>query len=247
MSKKYSSAGDAVYTDDFDDVLAVLSGPSPWRAFIEPNLKQMRSKLSRASFQVVGEKDYQAVLDRLKITGNARSIPGVTDKYHQTITMLEYKGQNSGQSYLGASLHECVHLVSHPVDANTSDHSTAIQFLGVGLLEGLVECVTEDILVGQNIPLVKDTKKRGHQERERIVRAMFQDVTADWGNLLFQGQQQPFVSTMEQTYSPTGWQHLKNIAGAANDVLALQLMANFKKQQQAKAPRVVKVPVPVFR
>ena len=206
------SAEERIREDQFGDVLKVLAGTSPWQAFITRNLAAIKNKLPQRPFRVVNRKDFEKVLGR-----DAGHTPGVTDKKTGVITMLEFFGVNSHATFLGAALHEAVHLVSHPPGGSQAGQSTAMKTLDEGLLEGLVECVTEDILTSQRITLASK-EKRGHPKRVPVARELINTFGIPLlGRLLFEGDFSPFTHQMILTYSMAGWEEIKRRTKAEDD------------------------------
>jgi hypothetical protein len=206
------SAGERIREDQFGEVLKVLAGKSPWQPFITKNLAAIKNKLPKRPFRVVSRKEFEAVLGR-----DAGHIPGVTDKRTGVITMLEFFGGNSHATFLGAALHEAVHLVSHPPGGSRAGQSTAMGTLDEGLLEGLVECVTADILTSQGITLA-EKEKRGHQRRVPVAKALVDRFGVPLlGRLLFQGDFSTFTFQMILAFSKDGWEEIKRRTKANDD------------------------------
>jgi hypothetical protein len=244
----YTSGGDWVDQSDFSSVLDILAGRSPWQSYILPNLKI--AKASRRSFSVLPENQFR---ERTKLDVND---PGVTFKQTGDIIMLQWGA--AGRTYLSAVLHESVHLVSHPPNQG-QPHSTAMAYLGEGLLEGLVEVVTEDILKAQSIALAP-AKMRGHQERVPIVRELIKTAGIPiFARALFQGwvptplerwrehMPPPFRGRgmfwrnnneltweMQLTYSPDGWNIIKALATAKQTTQALHQMVVYRQRQEQR-------------
>jgi len=65
--------------------------------------------------------------------------------------LKEFPQRNFGKSKVGIALHEAVHLFSHPPGRSNRIRATVYEMLGRGLLEGLTQMVTEDILSTQCI------------------------------------------------------------------------------------------------
>ena len=121
----YRSGEDRVYENDFEAVLAVLAGPSQWQEHIRESLRVARQNLPRRAFRIVNSEEFVRTMRALGESGDMAHIPGVTDKRAGIITMQEFFGKNSHQTFLGAALHEAVHLVSHPPGRSEKQHSTA--------------------------------------------------------------------------------------------------------------------------
>jgi SAM-dependent methyltransferase len=220
----FRSAEDRVYEDDFEAVLTVLAGPSPWQEYIRENLRVARQNLPRRAFRVVNSEEFVRTMRALGEDGDMAHIPGVTDKRAGIITMQEFFGKNSHQTFLGAALHEAVHLVSHPAGRSRTQHSTAWGILGEGLLEGLVECVTRDILSTQGIALAQPGLL-GHQQRVPVARELLRRLSVPLlARVLFGGDFQQFLMVMNHTYSPAGWTEIKMLTTSNNPARAIQRM-----------------------
>ena len=226
----FKSAEETVLEPGFNSVLKVLAGPSPWQEYILPNLAIIKKKLPAKPFSIVTLREYSDLLDNRGINGTDRNIPGFTDKQTGTITMVEW-GPNTKSTFLGAALHEAVHLVSHPPQQGAAN-STAWDILGQGLLEGMVECVTLDILLAQRIALAKPSM-RGHQQRLKVAVTLLRTLSIPFmARVLFGGQKDPFEPVVRHTYSWNGWDEIKTLATNNEADRALERMKFWRASQQ---------------
>jgi hypothetical protein len=212
--------------------LEVLARRSPWQSYILPNLKIAKS--SRWSFTILPISQF------VERTGQSRNVPGWTDKQTGEIIMQDWSGSDSPShtpwTYLSAVLHELVHLVSHPPNQG-APHSTAMQYLGTGLLEGLVEVVTEDILTAQHIALARG-RMRGHQERVPIVRNLMETTGIPFfARVLFEGDGCQLTPVMEFTYSRAGWNGIRAQATNYQTRMALDLIRDSRARQEEEHRR----------
>lgn len=234
------SAEQRIREDDFETVLTVLVGPSPWQQFLRTNLATARQNLPRRPFRVVNRREFERTMQALGDAGDVGHIPGVTDKRNGIITMQEFFGVNSQATFLSAALHEAVHLVSHPPGRGDRVHSTAWGIVGEGLLEGMVECVTIDVLNAQNITLAR-TNMRGHVQRVPVAVALLRRFGLPLiGRLLFGGEFRPFLQLMNDTYSARGWQEIQSLTTRNNPQQAIQRINQQRAQQgqQVRSPSV---------
>jgi len=226
----FKSAEEPVLEPGFNSVLKVLAGPSPWQEYILPNLGIVKKKLAAKPFSIVTLREYSDLLDNRGIKGTDRNIPGFTDKQTGTITMVEW-GPNTKTTFLGAALHEAVHLVSHPPQQGAAN-STAWDILGQGLLEGMVECVTLEILLAQRIALAKPSM-RGHQQRLKVAVALLRTLSIPFmARVLFGGQKDPFEPVVRNTYSWNGWDEIKTLTTNNDADRALERMKFWRASQQ---------------
>jgi hypothetical protein len=225
------SAEEPIGDGEFESVLKVLTGPSSWQPYLVENLRLARKTLPARPFRVVKLAEFENVMQALGHTGSVRNIAGVTDKRTGVITMLEWR-VNSGQTFLGAALHEAVHLVSHPPGRGTDSLSTANAPLGPGLLEGLVECVTIDILKEQRIALAR-TSMRGHLQRLPVAIAALRGFGPHvLSRLLFKGDASQLEAFMVHIYSQAGWNAIRAATTDNQPQRAMQIMKLFRERQE---------------
>ena len=235
----FSSGSDRVQDFEFNDVLAILEGPSPWREYIRTNLAIARTKISSSSFRIVSSDKFDAVLSSLNME-DPKAV-GVTNKQTGEITMKEW-GLNSGRSYLLAVLHECVHMVSDPA-AQGRAHSTAYGQLGGGLLEGMVECVAEDILTSQRLPLPSaDSGMLGYADGvSAIARELLTNFSVPFfARVLFQGNGDQLLAVMNFIYSSAGWAQAKSLISAGRIRDARDLMTRMRADEDDKRNKALR-------
>ena len=212
-------------------MLKVLTGPSPWQPFLVQNLSLAKKTLPARPFRVVKLAEFENVMQALGHKGNVRHIPGVTDKRAGVITMQEWR-VNSGETYLGAALHEAVHLVSHPPGRGKDSLSTANAALGEGLLEGLVECVTMDILKAQRITLARPSL-RGHVERLPVAIALLLPFGVHvLSRVLFGGDSSQLEAFMVHIYSKPGWDAIRLATTDNKPQRAMQIMKVYREREE---------------
>jgi hypothetical protein len=219
MGAPYKSAEDRIDEDDFEAVLTVLAGPSPWQKYIVPSLKAARSKWTKPVFQIVNSSEFTRIAANLGISDDAGNIPGVTDKTQGQITMQDEFGQNLHNCRLGHALHESVHLVSDPPGKTPEGRSSLRGMVADGVFEGIVEAVTEDILHEQKIALASENY-RGHPQRVPVVRKLFKTLEQHqvppvplFGRLLFVGDLtiNHLVMPMNWILSAGGWTQVQGL------------------------------------
>jgi hypothetical protein len=225
------SAEERIREGDFGAVLKVLAGLSPWQQFISPNLAIARQHFPARPFRVVKYREFQDTMRALGNEGSTSNIPGVTDKRTGTITMQEWFGENSGATFLGAALHEAVHMVSAPPEQGRKT-TIGYSIFGEGLNEGLTECVTIDILRKQRIGLARE-KWRGHLPRLRVAVALLLPLGIPMlGEVMFRANFEPFMRLMHQRYSVQGWEELKRLTTENKPEQAIARMSQLSARQQ---------------
>ena len=230
--RKFKSADDRVEDDEFELVLGVLAGTSPWQDYVVPALAEARKTLPDRPFRILSRKDYATEFKKIDSRGDPDSSPGITNKKEGIILLLEYFGVKSRATRLGLALHEAVHLVSHRPGRAGKPHSTAFPVLGEGLLEGLVEVVTSDILRAQTIALA-NVEGRGHQKRVPVAEELIRTLNVPClAKVLFAGEFGLFHEVMVSTYSGPGWIEIQRLTTADNPDGAIRRMNELRAAQE---------------
>ena len=225
------SAAEPIGDGEFESVLKVLTGPSPWQPYLRENLRLARKNLPAKPFRVLKLGDFENHMHSLGYKGSVRSIAGITDKSKGVITMQEWQ-VNSGLTFLGAALHEAVHLVSHPPGKGPTSNSTVHDALGDGLLEGLVECVTIEILNEQRITLAPP-RMRGHVDRLPVAIALLRGFGVPvLARALFGGDSSQLEAFMIHIYSKPGWDNIRAATTDNKPQAAMKIMKIFRARQE---------------
>lgn len=232
----FTSAEDRVDDGSFKSITAILGGDSPWKYFITPALEVTLRNVPSDVFQVLPPREYKTELAKIDPKADEAHTPGITDKKSGIIRMKGYFGTQSREAMLGLSLHETVHLISHK--PGKSGRSTAFGFLEEGLLEGLVEKVTTDILIAQKITLA-DSRKRAHQQRVPVIEELLATYRIPLyllGCVLFKGDFERFFRLMEAAFGGPGWQEIKRLTTAENPAKARTRMAELRAVEEKAHP-----------
>jgi hypothetical protein len=234
----FKSAEERVDEDAFDSVWAVLIGDSSWKEFITPAADITKKNLPKRPFRVVPPAEYAPELAALDKSADPNDTPGVTDKRKGIVWVQGFFGTKSREGMMGHALHELVHLVSHKQGMSDQDMSTAKTALGSGLLEGLVELITTDILTTQKIKLA-ESNHRGHQKRVPVV----QDLMATYGiggsilgPALFRGETERLIRITEVAFSTAGWMEIKRLTTSDNPEGAKRRMAELRAKEEKANP-----------
>jgi hypothetical protein len=246
--RKFRSAEDRIEEEDFESVLSVLCGTSPWRDFVVPALAEARKSLPSRPFRILNRADYETEFRKID-KGDPDGSPGITNKKDGVILMLEFFGVKSRATRLGLALHEAVHLVSHRPGRSGKAHSTAYPVLGEGLLEGLVEVVTSDILRAQQITLASP-EGRGHQKRVPVAEELIRTLNIPClAKVLFAGDYSVFFQVMTATYTGPGWIEIQRLTTADDPAGAIRRMNELRaaeaRNNKARLERLMRqVPKP---
>ncbi len=234
----FKSAEDRIDDDSFDAVWAVLTGDSSWKEFIGPAAEACKKNMAKRPFRVVPPADYAPELAKLDKTATPNDTPGVTDKKNGIAWVQGYFGTKSREGMLGHGLHELVHLISHKPGVSGEDSSVAVRQLAAGLLEGLVELITTDILTTQGIKLA-DPKKRGHQKRVPVVEELINVYgigPSILGPVLFKGEYERLIRITEAAFSTAGWMEIKKLTTSDNPDGAKKRMRELRAKEEAANP-----------
>jgi hypothetical protein len=246
---KFSSATTEVTANSFQDVLAVLAGPSDWLQYLGSNVKTVQNNPS-FTFRVEPEDKFPDAVKALGLNPLPDDAVGVTDKMTGTILLLK-KDNGRLQSDIRAgrvspnlldALHECVHLVSYPVLTPLRVSKGRI-FLGSVLEEGLVELIAEQILASQTVALpTADSKMLGHQNKVPMARRLLADVgPKSLACLLFFGHDGQFKDRVHAVYGVGEWDHIKTCSERdKTGLLTIQLMKSSAEKQRSKTQKTAK-------
>ena len=188
--------------------------------------KVFASHASLPARRIVNSEEFVRTMRALGERHDMAHIPGVTDKRAEHHHHAGVLWKNSHQTFLGAALHEAVtRFRTHRAGRETTQHRMGD--LG-SLLEGLVECVTRDILTAQGSRtcpgpvLTPAIQKRVPIARE-LLRSLSVPLLAH--PILFGGDFQRFLMVMNHTHSPAGWTEIKYLTTANNPARAVQRMS----------------------
>ncbi len=233
----FKSAEDRIDGDSFDAIWAVLTGNSSWREYILPAAEAAKRNQANRPFRVVSPKEYAPELARLDGSASPLDTPGVTDKRNGIAWVQGAFGTESREGMLGHALHELVHLISHEPGNSGKQNSTALGLLGTGILEGLVEWITSDILTTQGIKLAAPGK-RGHQKRVPVVEELMNSYgigTRFLGPALFRGDRRLF-RVAEAGFTTAGWIQIQRLTTSDNPDGAKRRMKELRASEEKANP-----------
>ncbi|MFN7998727.1 MAG: hypothetical protein U0Q18_34205 [Bryobacteraceae bacterium] len=158
---------------------------------------------------------------------------GFTDKVKGEVVFKEVF-KDSREALMVSALHEMVHWVSDP--AGQGKQVTAMGFLERGLLEGLTQVVTEDLLQDQGIA---PYSKPIYAERASIVRKLIDRIgIRPFGEALFGGRVQRLQPLLD-TYGYPALQKIRMFATMNNSQAAITCIENLNRAQDSKQKKAV--------
>jgi outer membrane protein OmpA-like peptidoglycan-associated protein len=209
-------------------VFVILCGPSPWQQYLRSNLNAHLQDLpAQRPIRIVIDLDqrYRAVFG----APPPADVQGFVDRRNATIYLREFPAGNVGRSLMGLALHEAVHLFSHPPGRSNQLRATAYDFLGVGLLEGLTQVITEDIQTAQGIRPLRD-RWQAFKEYIPVARRVIQIFTlAVVGDAYFKGDVTKLLRVIEQRWTHASFRKVKMLIDQKQTKQALQLIDSLEK------------------
>lgn len=227
MARKFGSAAEriSIFEDDFEGVCQVLAGTSRWRQYITPNLADGLKAYGSRRFRIVSAEEFG------RYYAMEPNDLGYTNKIKAEMVLKElFKG--SLESTMTAALHEMVHWVSHP--PKQGKQVTVLGFLGHGLMEGLTQVVTEDLLQDQGIA---QSPYPAYAERVAIVRKLIERFkVAPFGEALFQGRVNALQPLLD-TYGSAGFREISELATKNDSKKAIDCIERLNRAKDAKRAR----------
>jgi hypothetical protein len=155
--RPFSSAERDVTEKDAPHIFTILGGPSPWRQYLQSNLASHRRYLPSNPMRICDEREFADAYRRIFSEAPPADAQGFVDRRNARMILREFPAKNFGKTKVGLALHEAVHLFSHPPGKSNTLRATSYDLLGRGLIEGLTQMITDDILAEQKFsPLRAD-------------------------------------------------------------------------------------------
>ena len=163
---------------------------------------------------------------------------GFVDRRNATIFLREFPTRNFNQTKAGLALHEAVHLFSHPPGRSNQLRATVYGLLEEGLLEGLTQIVTDDILAAQCIsPLRADWQ--AYKEYIPVTRRFIQVFTpAVVADAFFNGSVTPLINAITRRWSVDAFRRVRQLTNQKQTQQALQAIEALEHTYRSK-PRII--------
>jgi hypothetical protein len=234
----FSSAERNITEKDAPVIFSILTGPSPWQSYLQRNLAAHKKDLPARPMRIVTEgefaKSYRGVFGQPP----PADAQGFVDRRNARIFLREFPARNFNQTKAGLALHEAVHLFSHPPGRSNQLRATVYGLLEEGLLEGLTQIVTEDILAAQCIsPLRADWQ--AYKEYIPVTRRFIQVFTpAVVGDAYFNGSVTPLINAITRRWSIDSFRRVRQLTNQRQTRQALQAIEAFE-QAYRSTPRII--------
>lgn len=225
-----SSAERHITERDAPQIFAILCGPSPWSQFFRSNLNaQLQSIPKQRPVRIVTDGEFNRKYKDVFNAPAPQHAQGFVDRRNATIYLKEFPAGNFGRSLVSLAIHEAVHLFSHPPGKSKQLRATAFSFLGVGLLEGITQVITEDIQTAQCIQPMRE-RWQAYKEYLPVAREFIRIFTpAIVGDAYFNGNLTRLLRVIEGRWTFPSFLKLKLLTDQKDPVKALQLIASLEK------------------
>jgi hypothetical protein len=232
----FTSAERNITEKDALQIFTILCGPSPWQQYLRSNLNAHLPDLPKQPIRIVtnGEfaRKYKAIFNE-PVPADAQ---GFVDRRNATIYLKEFPASNRGQSKVGLALHEAVHLFSHPPGRSNQLRATAYSFLGVGLLEGLTQVITEDIQTEQGIRPLPD-KWQAYKEYVRVAHEFSRIFKPAVVDAYFKGDVTKLLRVIEQRWTHASFERVRMLTNQNDQNATNQALKLIKSLEDAYSKR----------
>lgn len=235
----FSGGGEAVGEQHAQSLLTILGGPSPYQPYIAHVLKTQGSAIPRSFLRVVTSVRTQVpeALRGLFRSSGGGLVGGTVDRWTRTVYVIQAPGLRDA-TRLEYALHECVHLLAHPVVPGPGSCARICvgsfqRTYGTGFGEGGTQAITEGIMGAQGITLYY--RDRPYEVFTPPVRELIKTFTVDlFARAYFWGEIAPFTRAMEARWG-RGWMQVAGYTAAKQPKKALD---EIKKLEAAHHQRI---------
>lgn len=220
----FSSAERDITDKDAAPILTILGGPSPWQQFLQQNLATHRRTLPAKPIRICDEREFASSYRRVHQEAPSADTQGFVDRRNGMMILKEFPIGNIGKSKVGIAVHEAVHLFSHPPGKSNRIRATAFSLLGPGLLEGITQMVTDDILRTQCISAMR-SQWQPYKEVTAIARRFLASFSQPVvGNAYFQGDINQLLNLIQIKWTERWYVRLRDLADRKQMKAALSMI-----------------------
>jgi len=213
-------------------ILTILGGPSPWQTYLQSNLAAHRRDLPAKPIRICDEGEFAGGYRRVYGESAPTDAQGFVDRRNGMMILKEFPQRSIGKSKVGIALHEAVHLFSHPPGRSNRIRATVYEMLGRGLLEGLTQMVTDDILSTQCISPMRDdwqAYKKLTPIARKFMQALSPRIVAD---SYFLGAVNPLHNLIRIKWTFASFVRLRELANREETTAALQLIDTLSRPRE---------------
>jgi len=225
-----SSAERHITEQDAPQIFALLCGPSLWQPFFRSNLNaHLQSIPKQRPIRIVTDGEFARKYKDVFNAPAPQDAQGFVDRRNATIYLKEFPAGNFGRSLVGIALHEAVHLFSHPPGRSNQLRAFAYDFLGVGLLEGITQVITEDIQTAHCIQPLRE-RWQPYKDYLPVARELIRIFTpAIVGDAYFNGNVTRLLRAIEGRWNFPSFRRLRTLTDQKNKDQAMQLIVSLEK------------------
>lgn len=213
-------------------ILRILAGPSPWQQLLQRNLASHQRTLPAKPIRICDEGEFASGYRRVYGEPAPANAQGFVDRRNGMMILKEFPQRNFGKSKVGIALHEAVHLFSHPPGRSNQIRATVFGLLEHGLVEGLTQMVTDDILSTQCIGPLRD-RWQPYKKLTPIARKFMQGLSPRIvADAYFFGTVNPLIDLIRIKWTVPNFLMLRELANREEMPAALQLIDTLNKPRE---------------
>jgi hypothetical protein len=234
----FSSAERNITEKDASIIFRILGGLSPWQYYLQRNLTAHMKDLPGRPMQIVTDGEFAKKYKGIFGQAPPANAQGFVDRRNATIYLREFPAKNFNQTKAGLALHEAVHLFSHPPGKSNALRATTYALLEEGLLEGLTQIITEDILAAQCIRPLR-TEWQAYQEYIPVARRFVQVFTpAVVADAYFNGIVNPLINAITRRWTVAEFVKVRRLTNQKKPQQALEAIKTLEQAYLSK-PRII--------
>ena len=230
--RPFDSAERDITESDAAHILTTLGGPSPWQPYLQRNLAAYQKTLPAKPIRICNASEFVRGYSRIFGESPPVDAQGFVDRRNGMMVLKEFPSGNRGKTKVGLALHEAVHLFSHPPGKSNQLRATSYGMLDRGLIEGITQVVTEDILAKQGISPMRE-RWQAYQSLTPIARKFMNSFSPMVAQAYFNGTLRPLIDVIQATWTVRGLQRVIALANQKQTIPALNLIGALNQ-----APRV---------
>jgi hypothetical protein len=230
--RPFDSAERDITESDAGHILTILGGPSPWQQYLQPNLAAYRKTLPAKPLRICDASEFVRGYSRIFGESPPVNAQGFVDRRNGIMVLKEFPSGNRGKTKVGLALHEAVHLFSHPPGKSNQLRATSYGMLDRGLIEGITQVVTEDILAQQGISPLRE-RWQVYESLTPIARRFMNSFSPMVAEAYFNGRLRPLINAIQGRWTVRGLQRVIALANQQQTIPALDLIGALNQ-----APRV---------
>lgn len=234
----FSSAERNITEKDASIIFRILGGPSPWQHYLQRNMTAHMKDLPGRPMQIVTDGEFIKTYKGIFREAPPANAQGFVDRRNATIYLREFPAKNFNQTKAGLALHEAVHLFSHPPGKSNALRATTYALLETGLLEGLTQIITEDILAAQCIRPLR-AEWQAYQEFIPVARRFIDVFTsAVVADAYFNGVVNPLINSITRRWTVAEFVKVRRLTNQKKTQQALEAIKTLEQSYRLK-PRII--------